>query len=517
MGDHREFERTLTAAPEWRVPDLAQVRAVQDAGVAAAVELDPVDLDAVYHDTEDLRLLRHGVTLRRRTGDAEPGWHLKIPAGDGSRTELQHALDPDASPLDDAPPPAFAGLVTGIACGLPLAPVARLTTQRAQTDLRDPDGVSLATIADDAVRVSALVGAPRETGWREIEVEATGGDDALVEEVADVLRRSGATPAPSIPKLARALDVAVPFAGAESVPPAPPDDATAAEVVAERLRLLVAEMLRLDLDVRRDQPDAVHRARVVTRKLRALLAAYRPLLDTDVSEPLRAEFGWWRSVLATARDAEVRRDRLVEAIGALPDGQVMGHSREDLVAAADLEYRQAWRIAVEKASGPRYLAMLRRAEALATDPPFTDRAHRAADRQLRRALAREWMRVEARHAAAADADEAHRDPLLHAERKAAKRARYAAEAAAPVLGERAERLARRLDAVEDALGVHHDALVLAESLRRSAALAPGAREPSFTHGVLAAGEASRARHALEDHARAWRRLARRRTVGWLED
>jgi hypothetical protein len=41
----------------------------------------------VYFDTSDLRLLRAGVTLRRRTGGPDEGWHLKLPAGADSRDE----------------------------------------------------------------------------------------------------------------------------------------------------------------------------------------------------------------------------------------------------------------------------------------------------------------------------------------------------------------------------------------------------------------------------------------------
>ena len=38
-------------------------------------------LEAVYYDTPNLRLLAEGVTLRRRTGGEDAGWHLKLPVG----------------------------------------------------------------------------------------------------------------------------------------------------------------------------------------------------------------------------------------------------------------------------------------------------------------------------------------------------------------------------------------------------------------------------------------------------
>ena len=53
---------------------------------------------AVYHDTEDLRLIRWGVTLLRRAGGADEGWHLKLPvegAGDGvARSRFGCPLSP---------------------------------------------------------------------------------------------------------------------------------------------------------------------------------------------------------------------------------------------------------------------------------------------------------------------------------------------------------------------------------------------------------------------------------------
>ena len=52
-----------------------------------------------------------------------------------------------------------------------------------------------------------------------------------------------------------------------------------------------------------------------------------------------------------------------------------------------------------------------------------------------------------------------RDRALHDVRKAAKRLRYAAEAATPVLGGGAEELAARAEAVQEVLGEHQDTVV----------------------------------------------------------
>src|SRR5690606_25228801 len=49
-------------------------------------------LRAVYLDPRDLLLARHRVTLRRREGGADAGWHLKLPRPDGSRLEVHAPL-----------------------------------------------------------------------------------------------------------------------------------------------------------------------------------------------------------------------------------------------------------------------------------------------------------------------------------------------------------------------------------------------------------------------------------------
>src|SRR4051794_9435112 len=57
------------------------------------------DLIATYFDTADLRLLRHQVTLRRRIGGSDAGWHLKLPAWKGAREEIQRPLGQSRSTI----------------------------------------------------------------------------------------------------------------------------------------------------------------------------------------------------------------------------------------------------------------------------------------------------------------------------------------------------------------------------------------------------------------------------------
>src|SRR5262245_8976149 len=82
-----ETETKYEADADTALPDLQSLPAV---GGTRGPERER--LRAEYFDTADLRLLRSGITLRRRTGGHDPGWHLKLPAGDTSREEIRLPL-----------------------------------------------------------------------------------------------------------------------------------------------------------------------------------------------------------------------------------------------------------------------------------------------------------------------------------------------------------------------------------------------------------------------------------------
>ncbi|MFD4954830.1 CHAD domain-containing protein [Streptomyces sp. NPDC058451] len=100
---------------------------------------------------------------------------------------------------------------------------------------------------------------------------------------------------------------------------------------------------------------------------------------------------------------------------------------------------------------------------------------------------------------------AERDAAIHHARKAAKRVRYAAEAARPALGKAAGRLRRRAKAVQKAGGDHHDAVVARDALRRLAVAAHAAGEPGFTWGVLHGQERAAAEVREQELSRLWGR------------
>jgi inorganic triphosphatase YgiF len=180
------------------------------AGLAGASEAAPVlhHLSATYFDTPDGRLAASKITLRRRTGGPDEGWHLKLPAGSGARREVHAPLGTDlpGERGEREVPADLAARVAEVTGGQPLGPIAVLNTERTVVTLRGDDGRTLAEVADDLVTARRLVPAGDEVRWREIEVEVPAADPPLQRAAADVLLAAGARPAGHGSKLARVLD-----------------------------------------------------------------------------------------------------------------------------------------------------------------------------------------------------------------------------------------------------------------------------------------------------------------------
>ena len=88
---------------------------------------------------------------------------------------------------------------------------------------------------------------------------------------------------------------------------------------------------------------------------------------------------------------------------------------------------------------------------------------------------------------------------MHDSRKAAKRARYAADALVPVDGKPARRLSKRMKQIQSELGGHQDTVMARAALRDLALRARRAGENAFTYGLLYERD-SQASRAFQDQA-----------------
>jgi inorganic triphosphatase YgiF len=201
MGDYVEVERKFDVGPGFELPDLSGVP-----GTAAVNGPVRYHLVATYFDTPDRRLAVHKMTLRRRTGGADEGWHLKLPIDRDTREEVRAPLS--EGPADGTRIPAHLAVrLADVTAGEPLVPVAILVTERTVHTLTSTSGDVLAEVADDTVtgqRTEAAGGGQPMT-WREIEVELGSSPPALLDAAAKLLREAGARPSAKASKLARVL------------------------------------------------------------------------------------------------------------------------------------------------------------------------------------------------------------------------------------------------------------------------------------------------------------------------
>ena len=196
-----ETERKYDVDAGFVLPDLA--------GSGGAVTMAPPEvqqLAATYYDTDDLRLIAAHITLRRRTGGEDAGWHIKLPVGGDTRREVHFPLGPSGHSV----PGEIAAEVARWSGGAPLRPVARLETRRTVTRLLGQGGEVLAEVADDQVTGSRPDPADQGTwrlqdSWREVEVELKSGTPELLDAVGARLDAAGAAPSRSASKLARVL------------------------------------------------------------------------------------------------------------------------------------------------------------------------------------------------------------------------------------------------------------------------------------------------------------------------
>jgi CHAD domain-containing protein len=268
--------------------------------------------------------------------------------------------------------------------------------------------------------------------------------------------------------------------------------------------------------VRQDAPDAVHQMRVAARRLRSTLQAYGRLVERDRASSLTDELKWVAGELAEARDTEVMAKRFTAMLNQLPDEALLGPVHAQIGREFTRRYVEARRRALTALNTPRYGALLAALDWLLADPPLTKRALRPAKRELPGSILRLYRRTGRAMAQAQALPHGQaRDVALHDTRKAAKRLRYALEAAEPAVDKPAARLRKRLEAVQDLLGEHQDAVVARPVLRDLAVHAQRDCGNGFTYGVLYATENDRARRAERDLPQAWNRLNQPKIIARL--
>jgi len=440
--------------------------------------LEPRVFASTYYDTDDLRLMRHGHTLRRRLENGANLWQLKVPSG-GARLELEEPGGPAG------PPPRLSALLSGVLRGRDVVSVATLATRRS--------GRRLGGVQVTLDEVEVLEGHVVVQRFAEIEAELVEGSTEALDEVARRLDDLGASPGDRTPKVFRAVEISKSSGVATEGAPLGP--------VRAYLSAQYDELLRFDPVVRAgDDADAIHDMRVAVRRLRSVLRTLKPMLARQWVDSLREELDWLAGLLGAVRDLDVFRENIRR------DAADVESSRADeLLRPVGDQHRRARDALLEGMHEERYYRLLDAVESAAEAPPT-----RRNDLALEDLAAKEFRKLRKRGRRLARMD----DGQLHKTRIRAKNARYATELVTGSRGKDAKRVIRAAKKLQDVLGEHQDAVVALPRLRELARLAPDADCAVLAGRLIELQEQrkSRARGELPD---AWRRVKRcgRRAYG----
>jgi CHAD domain-containing protein len=489
-----ERETKLDVGPAFRLPafdDVLDGILVTGSG--------PEPIRTVYWDTQDLRLARWGCSLRHRNGR---GWTLKLPpleaAGALAREEIE-SQGPAGRVPDE-----LSALVTGYIRGETLHPAVTVRTMRTRVAFAGADRTPLGEVVDD--EVSVLAGRRIASRFREVEVETRNED--LSEAAIARLRAAGAGGTILTPKYLRALGPRAADPPELTAVATLPADAHVVDVIRNSMAASAIRLLRADAGVRLgEDPEAVHQARVAARRLRSDLRTFRSLLDPSWTGPMREELSWLGGSLGAVRDLDVLADRLAMEVATLAEkDRLAGERLVGRVRAARSVARE--RMLVDLRS-PRYVALLDALVTAAADPAvLAEVAGLPARERMREVMAGPLAHL-ARACAAIDRRSS--DEAVHAARIRAKRARYAADALAPVFGKAARSFARAAAQLQDRLGEHQDAVVASAWLRETARTYPST---AFVAGLLTAREEEARRRARKSWRPAWKMVRRKESRAW---
>ena len=472
---HREIERKFRVHALFEWPDLS--------GLDSQVVFHPtVSMRAIYHDTSELTLFRWNVTLRRREGGHDAGWHLKLPVeslAEGVRDELQVALN--AGEVGQVPA-ELADIITPLVRDLPLVPVVELRTERSPRVMSSTTGKPLVEIVDDVVTVVDLNGIAVGI-FRELEIELLDNDDpqalAIMEVVSGLLVDAGAIPG-TMSKAASALG---PRASAPAdVPelPMPGPSGMAVDAIRSTIAHQVRALIFADIAVRRNLPDSVHQVRVAARRLRSNLRTFDSLLDHEWAFTLEEELAWLADEMGMIRDSEVLEERLLKHANDL-------HPHDADLAMNAIRTHLDRRIETARAGAmaalrsDRHTYLIEDLVQAARAPRMVDSAYQPCEVVFPPLIEHSW-KVLAKSCGQlkihGPATEWHRARIK------AKRARYAVDVVVPIFGNQAKKFAKSLAEVTELLGGHQDAFVAQEFLRELAGSSDVDAPTGFALGLL---------------------------------
>ncbi|MDO4918756.1 CYTH and CHAD domain-containing protein [Kocuria sp.] len=289
---------------------------------------------------------------------------------------------------------------------------------------------------------------------------------------------------------------------------------TGADVLAEMVSGLTVQLQRWDLGVRIGAEDSVHQMRVRSRALRSVLRASQGFVVEETATDLAQRLKELARVLGDARDQEVALERLDVLLAGQPAGVLSAAATAELREAAGELGADTGRAVRRELDSAPYFQLLRDLQALGRGEGVTAEAAALSPRKFAKEVlgtALERVVTCARTPLPEPGTEAEVSPMaedvgrrialpgsdptrtaaafdvLHETRKAAKSARYVAEALAAAHatpGKKRVRAAAVAKDYQDDLGVITDAAVMEEWLARAARSFQRTGRDRYAVGVL---------------------------------
>ncbi|HEX3508010.1 MAG TPA: CHAD domain-containing protein, partial [Candidatus Dormibacteraeota bacterium] len=218
------------------------------------------------------------------------------------------------------------------------------------------------------------------------------------------------------------------------------------------------------------------------------------------------ELGWVALSLGAVRDQEVLLERLRERARSLPANDL--RSALGVLHLLEVDIDGLRKKLLADLDSTRYVDLLERLVGAAHAPSVLPEAEQPAGTVLPALATAPWRRL---RSAVRNLTDPPADADLHRIRILAKRARYAAEAVAPVVGPGAVSFARSAAKLQTILGEHQDS-VTAQAWLRGTRI--GGRR-AFVAGELIAMEHIAAEDARKKWTKVWKALDRKDLRDWM--
>ncbi|MBC3185159.1 CYTH and CHAD domain-containing protein [Corynebacterium sp. zg-331] len=510
------------------VPDLTKILNVHSIDAAQRYELT-----AIYYDTRDLRLTRSKITLRRRLGGKDDGWHLKLPDTGSGRTEIGATLNTDTNPEGECPSVVYGATdpipaellhhVRAIVRRHKLIPIAQVDNLRVESSLRAEDGSTVADFCDDRVTAWSLLpdASPEPRRWREWEFElaeslaTTKLGRQILESADEQLTTVGAMDSHSPSKLLTALGTSFESAPTPPIPLVFRKYDDRDEAFAGVLHALIAtrdSLVEQDPGARRSDRRSVRTMLNATRDLRSVLTMFIELFAHErwdnriaTASGIETELEQLTAVLHRACDADAVAAQVHDLLDADGTKLIDHQARQRLEHDVDSRKNRAYHRVTVALNSERYLTMLDTLDEFLADPPLPGRMERRkATAIIVRAVKRSYVDFKKLRSSALEVfddpevTELEYEEHLSQMHKVAERLRTVSRVAREFTPYDSARLSKASKQLVDTLLEAQYSVSVCELILKRARQAAGRTEDTFAYGLLYQAERERSRKILRE-------------------